>query len=186
MKSPRILYIHGWGGNENSNTAIALKAAFPKAKVVCPAYDPLEPDKSLIILDKIYKADSIYDTIVIGNSLGGWYAEQLSTFNGGRAFLFYNPAVKPWLQLSKYNLQKNVLEKYKTRNDWFAFYTEVKKKPTTYQKMFLATDDEVLDYRIAENEWLLKQTQYLTGGHRITPENFKIIREEIQLLINSF
>ena len=77
-------------------------------------YDPEDPKSSIEEMVKKIKLDDEYP-IIIGSSLGGWYAEQLTNYVVGD-FIMYNPSTTPWVGLKKYGLCKEVLDQYESLN----------------------------------------------------------------------
>ena len=68
----KIIYIHGFRSTGDSEKAKQLKAAFPNHTVVAPNLSA-SPKQAIQQLHNIISSD-IQSTIVVGTSLGGFYA----------------------------------------------------------------------------------------------------------------
>ena len=85
MEGKTILYVHGFGSSAQSGTVKRLRELLPSANVV--AYDlPLDPHEAMALLRE--KVASDRPSLIIGTSMGGMYAEQLS----GTDRILVNPA----------------------------------------------------------------------------------------------
>ena len=74
-----IIYLHGLSSSGNSNTAHRIKELFPKDNVIAPDL-PVDPFDALRLIDNILKALPVNDTIVIGTSMGGMFAQQQAPY----------------------------------------------------------------------------------------------------------
>ncbi|MBO4414675.1 MAG: hypothetical protein J5824_01695 [Lachnospiraceae bacterium] len=83
----RILYLHGIGSGADARTARVLRAAFPEAEVLAPEL-PVSPKAAVEFIRKEFWDDEYID-LVVGTSLGGFYA---LTLHGMRRLLI-NPAM---------------------------------------------------------------------------------------------
>ena len=82
-----IVYVHGYGGSKNSSTAAKIaehmqEISNGEVEVVALDYEYMNPTKALKSLhDQIAEmADQYSNIIVLGNSLGGYYADLLAKF----------------------------------------------------------------------------------------------------------
>lgn len=82
----KILYLHGIGGGRNSNTACQIAKYFTNAAVLAPELPVMPKDAFNFILD-LQKTEQ--PNIVIGTSLGGFYARYLH----GPIKILINPAM---------------------------------------------------------------------------------------------
>jgi predicted esterase YcpF (UPF0227 family) len=166
-----IYYIHGFGSSINSSTLKSLQEHFPDA--IGLTYDYEDPEESIKILADQLNSDPT-DKIIIGSSLGGWYAEQLTNYVVAD-YILYNPQLQPWWGLAKYGVSSFVTQRYRGH-----------KLPCTRsvpRTVFLCTDDETIDYKYAFNKYIRKSAVILTsGGHRMTPNNMVDIVAEINLM----
>lgn len=68
----KVLYIYGYGSSPESSTCNWLKNNLPNADVYSFKYEQSDPENSIPYLCSIVEELNI--DIVIGSSLGGWYA----------------------------------------------------------------------------------------------------------------
>ena len=85
MEGKKIMYVHGFGSSAKSGTVTRLRELLPSAQVV--AYDlPVDPHEAMDLLHR--KQEEEKPDLIIGTSMGGMYAEQLS----GTDRILVNPA----------------------------------------------------------------------------------------------
>ena len=73
----KVLYIYGYGSSPESNTYKWLKDNLPNTKVYCYTYEQSDPENSIPYLCSLVEELDI--DIVIGSSLGGWYAMHVAS-----------------------------------------------------------------------------------------------------------
>ena len=73
----KILYIYGYGSSPESNTYKWLKNNLPNTKVYCYKYEQADPENSIPYLCSLVEELDI--DVVIGSSLGGWYAMHIAS-----------------------------------------------------------------------------------------------------------
>lgn len=151
------LYIHGFNSSPRSVKArqlhARLEAAGRGAEFACPALShwPREAMQQLEVLIHGAQAEPV---VLVGSSLGGYYATWLAEQHGCRAVLV-NPAITPHLNLDAYlGPQKNLYtgEEYVlTREHLRQLETYLVDAPTVPSRYLIVvtTGDEVLDYRDA-------------------------------------
>jgi len=91
-----ILYIHGFASCGNSNKTKLLRENFDK--VLCPDV-PVDPDEAIAFLQKLVVANDV--SLIIGSSLGGYYASYLAEKFQIKTILL-NPSTQPFLTLAPY------------------------------------------------------------------------------------
>lgn len=74
-----IVYFHGLSSSGNSRTGTQLRQLFPDANVITPDI-PVYPSEALPKLRGILTALDPKDTVVVGTSMGGMYAQQMWGF----------------------------------------------------------------------------------------------------------
>lgn len=91
-----ILFIHGFRSHGNSFKARLLKESMPDYDVYSPTIDflHLTPDAVMLELQKIIESMPSKPTVVVGSSLGGYYALCCCFYYGIPVFLI-NPCVEP-------------------------------------------------------------------------------------------
>ena len=94
----KILYLHGFGSCGEGNKSKALRAYFGEEEVLSPdlAYAPQDVIRSI---DKLITEEQV--TLLVGSSLGGFYATYLAEKFLLPAVLI-NPSVTPWQTLAKH------------------------------------------------------------------------------------
>ena len=85
MRDKKILYVHGFASSGASGTAKNLRILFPNAEVIAPDL-PVSPLEAMKLLHDI--CDTEKPDLIIGTSMGGFYAEQLYGFDR----ILVNPA----------------------------------------------------------------------------------------------
>ncbi len=146
-----ILYIHGFGSCGDSNKTRLLKVHFGEDKVLAPDV-PVAPEEAMAFLDKLIKEHDI--SMLIGSSLGGFYATALSNTFDINAVLI-NPSCHPYRTLAPYVGENRYWcndETFEWKGEYLmqlARIAETMQLPGTELMVLLQTDDEVLDYKIA-------------------------------------
>jgi predicted esterase YcpF (UPF0227 family) len=167
-----VVYIHGFNSSPLSFKANILSNLIQKmastAVFYCPrlSHWPEQAVKSLT--DKI-GGYSVDDIMLIGSSLGGFYATYLSDYFGYRSVLI-NPAITPQEGLRSYiGPQKNLYtnEDYDFTLEHLrqlkSFYVP---KPRNPERLFLihTTGDELLDWKIAARHYEGAKRLIISGG----------------------
>jgi len=170
----QIYYIHGFGSSVNSPTVDLFRTYYPG--LIALTYDVNDPSKSILALAKQINSSDSYP-IIVGSSLGGWYAEQLTRYVVGD-FILYNPAIDPGTTLAKYGVSKDVLFDYRA-------VTLMNPLKQVSRTVFLCEDDEVIPAdKTAIKYSSIAKIIYTSGGHRMTPKNMKKIVDHIIYLKN--
>lgn len=170
----QVVYIHGFMSSVNSETLNMIRMQFPTAFGL--TYDHTEPESSIAQMVQQLREYSDKNIVIVGSSLGGWYAEKL-TSHVVADYILYNPCTIPANSLSKYGVADDVLCKYKSLTD--------KNLPPASRNVILSFDDEVIDPVIADLKY--KNTadmSYTSGGHRMTSVAMGIIIKKIKFLEN--
>lgn len=176
MSEPKtqVIYIHGFNSSVNSDTLKLIQQEFPSAFGL--TYDHCDPENSIKMMVKNLREYSSDNLIIIGSSLGGWYAENL-TPHIIADFILYNPCTQPDKALSKFGISQDILLQYK-------YLTSSKLKQAS-RNVIISIDDEIINPVIADNKY--KNTadmSYTAGGHRMTQEAMNIIISKIHFLEN--
>ena len=82
-----IVYFHGLSSSGNSGTGKHLKQLFPYENVITPDI-PVSPKEALPFLKNLVSNLESDNTIIIGTSMGGMYAQQMTGFRR----ILVNPA----------------------------------------------------------------------------------------------
>lgn len=150
-----ILYLHGFRSSPSSFKARLLArhfAAIGRAdEFVCPQL-PASPAAAITLAQQLIDQYRGNRLVLIGSSLGGYYATYLAEQNHCKAVLV-NPAVKPPRDLEKYVGVSTAFHSDEPFEFKHAYIDELKQfaidKITKPERYFLiaATGDEVLDWR---------------------------------------
>jgi predicted esterase YcpF (UPF0227 family) len=107
-KQLRCLYLHGFKSGPSSvkaQQAVGFFAAADKAQNIHVPQLSAEPSKAIdeaqFLYEQLIDEVGIEHVLVIGSSLGGYYASYLVEHFGGRAVVI-NPAVRPYDLLESY------------------------------------------------------------------------------------
>jgi predicted esterase YcpF (UPF0227 family) len=179
----KILYLHGFASCGEGNKSTLLKAYFGTDSVISPDLPP-SPIDAINIIEEILESSKI--DILIGSSLGGYYATVLAEKYCMKAVLL-NPSTQPWETLAAYTgWQKRFCDE-----EAFEFkpvYLEqLKMLQTAPQKgrylLLLQSEDEVLDYTKAQSLYNKHKIIVEFGGnHRF--ENLDEYLSMIEKFIN--
>lgn len=173
----KILYIHGYNGSPAGQKVARVQQAYPMAEVIALQHDSV-PERVFALLDPIAsKLDALEDAI-IGNSLGGFWANYFSSRYGAAALLI-NPVVSPVNTLKR--LGCDFAESYSP-------YEQIDPEVISTRSVLLAKDDQVLPFQDAYEYFKdTCEVQLLkSGGHSMNDEKSlnSIIRSFDRLISN--
>ncbi len=159
-----ILYIHGFKSCGLGNKSRALESYF--GDVLAPDL-PYAPSKAIKELENLIKTQEI--DLLVGSSLGGYYATYLAQKYGIKAVLI-NPSTRPYETLKPYvGMQKRFCdgEEFEWKEEFlkelFKFDTANLKKGLFL--VLLQTGDEVLDYKVALKKYENQRRIVEYGGN---------------------
>lgn len=172
---PLIIYIHGFNSSPASEKAQQFAAACGQrsdCRVAVPALSH-DPREALRQLDALVEEAGGNVKILVGSSLGGYYATWLAEQTGCRAALV-NPAVSPVKHLGEgfLGMQKNLYtgEEYEFTREYAHFLDTLDVNPLRHPEnclLLVQTGDEVLDYRLAVERYAGSLQVVQEGGsHR--------------------
>ena len=191
--SPVVIYLHGFLSSPLSVKAQATQGYvsehFPELEFVVPQMSNY-PDKARDMLLSL--GDQYHDRPMrfIGSSMGGFMSTFMVERYGGKGVLI-NPAVRPFELLVDYlgqhtnpYTQEEFCLEPRHIEDLKAMDTPVLKAPESYWAL-LQTEDEVLDYRQAEEKYQFSKLTIEQGGdhsfqayERFLPEIFEFLLAE--------
>ncbi|TIH09988.1 YqiA/YcfP family alpha/beta fold hydrolase [Pseudomonas leptonychotis] len=165
-----ILYIHGLNSSPTSLKASLLQRAMQQlglgAQLRVPALHH-HPHQAIVQLEALIA--ELGRPVLVGSSLGGYYATHLAERHGLPALLI-NPAVRPHLRFDGYlGPQKNYYsdETWELTADHVSALAELDVPalldPARYQ-VWLQTADETLDYRDAQSYYRACALRIQAGG----------------------
>lgn len=172
-----ILYIHGFRTTPQSHKADLLKKYFKNSILI--ADFRVSPDEAIEDLETILQNNPI--TGIIASSLGGFYATYLSEHYNIKTVLI-NPSVSPYETTGRYlgeNTREDGSHFVWSEADIHALNTYTIPSPTLENYfIFLQTGDEVLDYTVAQKNYIGAKTVIEKGGnHRF--EKFERYFDEV-------
>lgn len=194
----KVLYIHGFLSGGNSTTIISLQKHYGhKYDFIVPELDA-DASVSIPKLNEIIKNET--PSLIIGNSLGGFYA--LMCDSGDIPIIVINPCVNPYEHLKRYLNKK--LEYHNKRNDGATTYMLTQETLETFKEYnnikdkikanvgnvfaLLSDKDETLgDTHIKLFKKIKEETAYPYEffeiyndfGHRLTHDTMKYLRDII-------
>lgn len=166
-----LLYLHGFNSSPQSLKAEQMRKLVEQRRDIewlCPqlACYPMDAWRQIEQIIGDYRERSLG---VIGSSLGGFLATRVAERYAARAVLI-NPAVQPYNllkdylgpQLNPYTQQRYQLEPQHIEELRALEVTELSSASRLW--VLLQTDDEVLDYRLAEREYAQARLTIEQGG----------------------
>jgi len=166
MKKTRILVIHGFNSGPGLKNEI-IETAFPECEVICPQLTGHPKQDEGILFNALNNYDAYDKHIIVGTSLGGFYAMYLASYLANNeidlnlSLYLINPSFSPHETLLKY--KDRILVNYKTNLpqeplldfDFKVFESEKAYIKDNFSKIanyntivnvFIGTQDEVLDF----------------------------------------
>ena len=193
----KVLYIHGFLSGSNSTTIISLQKHYGyKYDFIVPELDA-DASVSIPKLNEIIKNET--PSLIIGNSLGGFYA--LMCDSGDIPIIVINPCVNPYEHLKRYLNKK--LEYHNKRKDGATTYLLTQETLETFKEYsyiknkieanvgkiyaLLSTKDEILGdthIKLFESESIKNGKDkfyhlYNDFGHRLTYDTMKYLKDVI-------
>ena len=177
MNAPtHLLYLHGFRSSPQSAKAQLLGGAISQLQRqghnltwLCPQLPP-SPADTLAELKALTLDWPLEDMVVIGSSLGGFYATVLAEELDCRALLI-NPAVAPARDLARHIGEQtsfhNPADRFFFRPEFIAEFEAMDPYPITRPERYhvlVAEGDEVLDWREMVAHYLGTQLTVLPGN----------------------
>ncbi len=165
--SASILYMHGFASCGAGNKVEVLQQQFGEAEVLSP-HLPVEPEQAIALLEALISEHDI--RLLVGSSLGGYYAEYLQSRHAIPAVLV-NPSTRPFITLEQYiGTNKNWCtdENFEWKAEYIAqLKTIYREHPGNDERylVLLQTDDEVLDYTLASKRYEAFEVVIEEGGN---------------------
>lgn len=169
-RTPTLLYLHGLNSSPDSRKASQLSAAIARMGMTEHLHVPAlhhHPRQAVAQLEA--QIAELGQPVLVGSSLGGYYATHLAERHGLKALLI-NPAVLPHRRFDAYlGPQTNLYsgEVWTLTDDHVAALAELEMPPPQdadrYQ-VWLQTGDETLDYRHAADFYKACALRIQAGG----------------------
>lgn len=196
----RLLYLHGFRSSPQSTKAMAMlwhvlahNAAVPLMQRIqwhCPQLPPSPKQAMAKIMRWVHAGAAGQPLVVIGSSLGGYYAAQVAELTGCRCVLL-NPAVFPardlkafigrvhnWHNEGGYAFtQRHVAELQALQSTAFT-------QPSRYMAI-ISKDDEVLDWREMTARYPAKHMHLLTGSDHAISEFDGFANQVLQFVLSA-
>jgi predicted esterase YcpF (UPF0227 family) len=171
-----IIYLHGFRSSPQSRKALQLQAALQQrgraGDYACPQL-PASPRVAAQSIEAMASTEDPTRLVLIGSSLGGYYATWLAERTGCRAVLL-NPAIRPYEDLRAHlgvqpvffsDAQIDMRPEY--LDELLALDTPRITLPERYF-LLAATGDEVIDYRIMVAKYAGARQHVIQGSdHQI-------------------
>lgn len=183
-----IIYLHGLNSSGNSKKAKALDDLFSDIEVIAPDI-PYDPVKAIPFLEVFIEARNDGDLMLIGSSLGGYYAQYLARKYPCKVVLI-NPALNPvplllgqvGEQTNYYTGKKYMLTEEIVRS--LAQYDVINPgKDGIPTIVLLDEEDELIDYRDAKKRYdgIGRVEVFLGGSHR-----FDHLKESVEFIRQAY
>lgn len=167
----KLIYFPGFGGSEKSNTFLEIFSKYPDSKAII--YNNTDADEAFTQIENQLKNISSEISIIVGQSLGGFWAEHFAIKHNLKLILI-NPSFEPFTSLAKYDIPIQELEKFRK----FKPETRAKSKVS----IILSKDDTVVDSKpVLEKYKNFADFKYVDGDHKFT--DYEILLEEIERLL---
>ncbi len=165
-----LLYLHGFNSSPQSHKARATADWFarhrPEVRFHCPGLSPY-PRRALATLEAVLADIASPSMLVMGSSMGGFYATWVAACCDCRAVLI-NPAVRPWRgrdyllgEQANFHSGETYLFEQRHIDDFALAAVDRVARPERFM-VLLQTGDEVLDYRPAVDQY--------RGAHLVVEE----------------
>lgn len=186
----KIIYIHGFNSSPFSDKVESIRKSFPESIVLANQHFSTV-DSVLSNIDSIVQSMDIESDVLVGSSLGGFWANYFSEKYRIPAVLI-NPAVEPSKTLKKY-IGQEMMDKRIWSNTDCEEYIAIEKKILhesggPQRKVLLAKDDSVIPYQKTFSIYdpISSVELYESGGHSFSDsESLLKINNAISRISNS-
>jgi hypothetical protein len=186
----RILYLHGFASAGNGAKAQALGERFGLERILSPDL-PVDPQEVAALLDRTLEPLAADGAVLVGTSLGGFYADYMSQ-RWKAPCVLVNPSTTPSQTLGRRtgwhtNLVTGVrfelLPEY--ARTWAKMEMELAdRRDGRLVNLFLAKDDDVLPYEYALHHIRNPAFRCVAsdGGHRYE-SHWDLVMDRIAVLV---
>lgn len=161
----KILYLHGFGSCGEGNKSSALRAYFGEEEILSPDL-PYAPQDAVTYIDKLMTDEKV--TLLIGSSLGGFYATYFAEKFSLPAVLL-NPSVMPWRTLASHvGWQERFCdgEVFEFKAVYLKQLERLQTGPQNgHYLVLLQSGDEVLDHHVAKTFYQKHKVVVEYGGN---------------------
>jgi predicted esterase YcpF (UPF0227 family) len=166
----KVLYIHGFNSSPQSRKAQLLKARFEERGGIENYFCPQLPHRPILAMHRLEEIiQKNPEVLVVGSSLGGYYATYLAEKFNLKAVLI-NPAVRPYLLLDAIKGEQrnyHTGETYELTQQHLDELLTLEVAAITVPQRYLLmveTGDEVLDYTQALERYRGVNQIVIKGG----------------------
>lgn len=164
----KIIYIPGFGGNQNSETFKKISEKYFETEFII--YDNRNAEKAYQQILKQTENKKHSNVLIIGQSLGGFWAEILAFENNWNTILI-NPSLEPYESLKKYQLSDDELSKFKNY--------KLDKIIESKISIILSKNDTIVNPKpVIDKYGGFLKFKYIDGDHKL--ENFEVLFKEIE------
>jgi uncharacterized protein len=173
MQGTHLLYLHGFRSSPRSFKAQKMAAAVARRHATvtwwCPQLPPSPREAMALVWDTVrnWPMDRM---VVVGSSLGGFYATWVAERTGCRAVLL-NPAVDPARDLQGYIGEQSAWhdpnERFEVKPEFLGELQALACGPVRHPERYfavIAKGDEVLDWREMVGRYPGARIKLLEGG----------------------
>jgi predicted esterase YcpF (UPF0227 family) len=163
---------------------------FGEDHVICPDL-PMDPDGVIAKIATIVHENNEYPIVFVGTSLGGFYANYFSNRYDAPCVLV-NPSTRPsQTMVARLGLNTNYAtgEQFEVTDKHIALFAAMEYAIEQTQNgglidMFLANDDDVLDYELAIQNIPYTKSTTITpdGGHRYD-QHWDLVMKKISEIV---
>jgi len=183
-----IVYLHGFGSNNQTEKVGFLREAFPEAFVAAPNIPPTAHEAYKTInqfITDLFVTDN--NVILVGTSLGGFWAHYFG-FEFNVPVVLMNPSLNPSTTLKRYADGKPTrVEGFTSEQaDEYAYYEErLYFVPMNERVVLLEDGDEILDSFATYNKYKGNSEAILIpgGSHRF--EHLDVLKEQVKGIIEN-
>jgi predicted esterase YcpF (UPF0227 family) len=155
-----IIYLHGFSSSAASHKSIVLRHALSPIPLRVPDYPSHQPSAAIAYLSAYIQQQNARRVMLIGSSLGGYYAQYLATNLAivDRVVLI-NPALQPQITLRPHigvnrNMQNTAVFDFSQSDfDQLPLYDVTDARDCAPSLVLLDAADEVIDYQIARRKY---------------------------------
>lgn len=184
-----LLYLHGFLSSPQSAKAVMMREACDAQGVRFVAPDlNVEPREVLRRIGNVVQTVTDDELLLVGSSLGGFYATCVLAKRPLRAFLI-NPAVAPWKRMNAYLGEQTVFgsERHVTVRSEYAYELERMSASKLLAPerilILLSSADQVLDWTEARDYYALCH-QWIAHGETHRVDHFeRYVREAMNFLL---
>ncbi len=194
MKPLHVVYLHGFNSSGNATKSQVLREAIQKKFPHIPYYSPTlihHPVKAMQQLQgELDLLSEQYRFCFVGSSLGGFFAIYLAHRYPDSTAVLINPTTNPWETMYSYcgdYENESTGEKFSVTPEFVASLENFKCDTIVHPERFLLllqTDDDVIDYRIAQRVFVDSPKIIAVGGGHQFNNFIEVIPDVLKFIIH--